>query len=209
MQPLPLGAAAAISPSASGPPVSVAAAVDVDVDAAGSDSADASAVSELESLPCLTPRRNCPGPGGDELWRRISSLANDVETDDALQDASSEANNSRERHMRQKSETKTATTIRVLDAGQSTNSIHYKPAGRTLYRKNSKSEVVGRGAGRLATPNVQGLCQFLRGPNVQQELMSTTGGMVQQQEASSANDGELEAAESYPFRISKSAQREA
>ncbi|KAI9430297.1 hypothetical protein F5148DRAFT_1313308 [Russula earlei] len=117
-----------------------------------------------------------------------------------------------------------ATPIRVLDAGRSTTRTHYKPATRILTRMNDKSEVVGRGAERLATPNAQGLYHpFLQGPNDQQESMRTiaqeelpwvegreqggawlhTSKMVQQQEANSANDEDGEAAEEYRFRISK------
>ncbi|KAI9451578.1 hypothetical protein F5148DRAFT_1333163 [Russula earlei] len=138
-------------------------------------------------------------------------------------DASSEADNSQGRHVRQNGKAKMATTIRVLDAGRSTNRTHYKPATRILTRMNNKSEVVGRGAERLATPNAQGLYHpFLQGPNDQQESMRTiaqeelpwvegrgqgaawlhTSNMVQQQ-ANSANDEDGEAAEEYRFRISK------
>ncbi|KAI9448656.1 hypothetical protein F5148DRAFT_1292168 [Russula earlei] len=144
--------------------------------------------------------------------------------DDTLEDASSEANNSQGRHVRQKGKAKMATTLRVLDAGRSTNRTRYKPATRTLSGLNHKSEVVGRGAERLATPNAQGIYHpFLQGPNDQQESTSTiaqeelpwveggeqgaawhhTSDMVRQQEADRANDEDGEAAEEYRFRISK------
>ncbi|KAI9509100.1 hypothetical protein F5148DRAFT_1148557 [Russula earlei] len=140
--------------------------------------------------------------------------------DDILEDASSEANNSQGRHVRQKGKAKMATTLRVLDAGRSTNRTRYKPATRTLSGLNHKSEVVGRGAERLATPNAQGIYHpFLQGPNDQQESTSTiaqeelpwvegreqgaawlhTSDMVRQQEADRANDEDGEAAEDISF----------
>ncbi|KAH9963621.1 hypothetical protein BC827DRAFT_1375379 [Russula dissimulans] len=104
-----------------------------------------------------------------------------------------------------------ATTIGVSEAERSTLRTHHKSAARTLTVTNRKSKAVGRGAEKLATPQVQGVYhQSLQGPSTQQELVNTlvqeqlssvegstdgawhhTGSMVQEQEvAISANEGE-------------------
>jgi hypothetical protein len=66
-------------------------------------------------------------------------------------------------------------TNRVLEAGGPISRAHQMPMTRTLVDIKSKSEVAGRGAGKLAVPNAHEVySQSLPGPSVQQELVVTT-----------------------------------
>jgi len=63
----------------------------------------------------------------------------------------------------------------VLGAAGSTSRAHHKSATRTPAVINSKSEEVGRGAGKLAAPNAHEVYhQILPGPSVQGETTGTT-----------------------------------
>ena len=142
--------------------------------------------------------------------------------EDACDDGVLGADDGHQQRPRKRSKGK-MTMDRVLEAAGPTSRARHKPATRTLTRIKSKSKTVGRGAGRLAATNAQGVYHLpLQGPSVQQVLVEapapeqpawvegSVGGtwhhyssVVQQdvEEHSAASDEDEEQVDSEPFRI--------